>query len=84
MASNLEQKPQLESSRGLSLDDLQVWGEELGFSQIGVSSIDLTHAEPGLTEWLEKGFHGEMEYMSRHGLTRARPCLLYTSDAADE
>ena len=76
MASNLEQKPQLESSRGLSLDDLQVWGEELGFSQVGVSSIDLTHAEPGLTEWLEKGFHGEMEYMSRHGLTRARPAEL--------
>ena len=51
-------------------------GEELGFSQVGVSSIDLTHAEPGLTEWLEKGFHGEMEYMSRHGLTRARPAEL--------
>ena len=56
--------------------DLLKYWEELGFSQVGVSSIDLTHAEPGLTEWLEKGFHGEMEYMSRHGLTRARPAEL--------
>lgn len=26
--------------------------------------------------WLEAGFHGEMEYMARHGLKRARPAEL--------
>jgi len=45
----------------------------LGFSQIGVSGIDLASAEPGLQAWLEAGFHGAMEYMARHGMKRARP-----------
>ncbi len=58
------------------LSKLQHWGEELGFAQVGIASIDLSHAEPGLLDWLEKGFHGEMEYMSRHGTLRSRPSEL--------
>ncbi len=52
------------------------WGAELGFSQLGVSSIDLTAAEQGLQQWLAKGYHGEMEYMARHGTKRSRPTEL--------
>ncbi|MFY7914387.1 MAG: QueG-associated DUF1730 domain-containing protein, partial [Rubrivivax sp.] len=48
----------------------------LGFSQIGVSGIDLSTAEPGLTAWLAAGFHGSMGYMAAHGLKRARPAEL--------
>ena len=48
----------------------------LGFSQIGVAGVDLSSAEPGLLQWLAAGFHGDMEYMQRHGLTRARPAEL--------
>jgi len=48
----------------------------LGFSQIGVSGIDLSTAEPGLTAWLQAGFHGSMHYMHSHGLKRARPAEL--------
>ena len=48
----------------------------LGFSQIGVSGIDLSTAEPGLTAWLDAGFHGSMHYMQAHGLKRARPAEL--------
>ena len=48
----------------------------LGFSQIGVSGIDLTTAEPGLVAWLGAGFHGSMGYMAAHGLKRARPAEL--------
>ncbi len=48
----------------------------LGFSQIGVSGIDLSMAEPGLVAWLEAGFHGSMGYMAAHGLKRARPAEL--------
>ncbi|MDO9089133.1 MAG: tRNA epoxyqueuosine(34) reductase QueG [Burkholderiaceae bacterium] len=48
----------------------------LGFSQIGVAGVDLSSAEPGLLEWLSRGFHGEMDYMARHGLRRARPAEL--------
>ncbi len=58
------------------LAQLQEWGSQLGFSQIGVASVDLRDAEPGLLAWLAQGHHGEMAYMARHGLTRARPAEL--------
>ena len=58
------------------LAQLQVWGAELGFSQIGVAGVDLSGAEPGLLAWLENGFHGTMDYMQRHGTKRARPAEL--------
>jgi epoxyqueuosine reductase len=52
------------------------WGRELGFSAIGISDTDLSHAEAGLAEWIEAGFHGEMDYMAKHGMKRARPAEL--------
>ena len=55
---------------------MQAWARALGFSQIGVAGIDLADAEPGLQAWLDAGFHGAMEYMARHGMTRARPAAL--------
>ena len=58
------------------LGQLQAWAQELGFSQIGIAGVDLSSAEPGLLAWLEHGFHGEMDYMERHGLKRARPAQL--------
>ena len=48
----------------------------LGFSQIGVADVDLSHAEPGLLAWLNNGFHGSMAYMAVHGVKRARPAEL--------
>ena len=58
------------------VSQIEAWGLELGFSQIGVMGIDLSSAEPGLLAWLAQGFHGDMEYMARHGLKRARPAEL--------
>ena len=55
---------------------VQTWARELGFSQIGVSGVDLTAAEPGLQAWLDAGFHGSMHYMAAHGMKRARPAQL--------
>jgi epoxyqueuosine reductase len=60
----------------LDMAQLQSWGQELGFSQIGVAGVDLHSAEPGLGAWLEAGFHGSMDYMQRHGTKRARPAEL--------
>jgi epoxyqueuosine reductase len=58
------------------LIELRGWAVELGFSQIGVADVDLSSAEPGLMGWLERGFHGSMAYMERHGVKRARPAEL--------
>ena len=52
------------------------WARQLGFSQIAVAPVDLSDAEPGLMAWLQAGNHGEMDYMQRHGLRRARPAEL--------
>lgn len=58
---------------GALADDIRRWGEELGFQQIGFSDIDLRQAEDRLATWLARKFHGEMSYMSRHGVKRSRP-----------
>ncbi len=55
---------------------LQKWAHELGFSQIGITGIDLASAEAGLRAWLDAGYHGDMHYMAAHGLKRARPAEL--------
>ncbi|CAC9170657.1 Epoxyqueuosine reductase [Comamonas aquatica] len=55
---------------------MQDWARELGFSQIGVSGVDLSSCEDGLLQWLAQGFHGQMQYMQAHGLKRARPAEL--------
>ena len=58
------------------VSQVQAWALELGFSQIGVASVDLSSAEAGLLAWLDQGFHGDMAYMASHGLKRARPAEL--------
>jgi epoxyqueuosine reductase len=67
----------LHPSDGQALvERLRVWARELGFSQIAIADIDLTHAEAGLSAWLSAGYHGSMRYMAAHGLKRARPAEL--------
>jgi len=55
---------------------IKAWGRELGFQAVGIADADLSGAEPRLLEWLAQGWHGEMEYMARHGALRARPAEL--------
>ena len=52
------------------------WGADLGFQQLGITGIDLADDEARLREWLARGFHGEMDYMARHGDKRSRPAAL--------
>jgi epoxyqueuosine reductase len=47
-----------------------------GFGALGVASLDIPEDERHLVRWLADGFHGEMHYMQRHGLKRARPAEL--------
>lgn len=57
-------------------DDIKSWGKALGFSQIGITDVDLSAYESRFLEWLDNSFHGEMGYMAAHGLKRARPAEL--------
>jgi epoxyqueuosine reductase len=58
------------------LRDLRRWAEELGFQQLGVSGVDLEDDEARLSDWLQAGWHGDMDYMERHGTRRSRPAQL--------
>ena len=53
--------------------DLKAWGRDLGFQQVGVTTVDLDEHETRLLDWLRAGRHGEMTYMVRHGTKRSRP-----------
>jgi epoxyqueuosine reductase len=44
-----------------------------GFDAFGVAGIVLSEDEQRLIEWLHAGFHGDMDYMQRHGSMRSRP-----------
>lgn len=49
------------------------WSNTLGFQQLGVSDINLSEHEQYLNKWLAAGFHGEMDYMQKHGTKRSHP-----------
>ncbi|SJM90044.1 tRNA epoxyqueuosine(34) reductase QueG [Crenothrix polyspora] len=53
------------------------WGLELGFQQVGITDTNLSDAEQHLQHWLAQDYHGELDYMHRHGLKRSRPALLH-------
>jgi epoxyqueuosine reductase len=56
--------------------DIRNWGIELGFAEIGIVDTGLAAEEARLSAWLAAGRHGEMDYMARHGVRRARPAEL--------
>jgi len=58
---------------GALAQSIKRWGRELGFQAVGIADTDLAAAENRLGEWLGLGWHGEMDYMARHGALRARP-----------
>ena len=57
-------------------DQIKQWGAELGFQAVGIADVDLSAAGGRLADWLGMGWHGEMDYMARHGALRSRPADL--------
>ena len=53
------------------------WGKALGFADVSIAELDLSGHQEKLDDWLDKGHHGEMDYMSRHGDMRSRPDKLH-------
>jgi epoxyqueuosine reductase len=58
------------------IEQIQAWALALGFQQVGMTDVDLSHYEPRFLAWLQQGFHGEMDYMEKHGSKRSRPAEL--------
>jgi epoxyqueuosine reductase len=59
-------------------ESIKAWGNELGFQNISIADAgaEITQVESGLQAWLSKGYHGEMDYMAKHGTRRTRPAEL--------
>ncbi|MDP3776607.1 tRNA epoxyqueuosine(34) reductase QueG [Methylotenera sp.] len=55
---------------------IKKWGLELGFNQVGITDTNLQTAELEHQTWIENGFHGDMDYMAKHGVKRTRPAEL--------
>ena len=53
--------------------ELAAQARALGFGQLGVTRIEIPADEQHLLRWLAAGFHGDMDYMERHGVLRSRP-----------
>ena len=51
-------------------------GMELGFQQVAITGGNLSSDEAALLAWLDAGYHGELDYMARHGVRRVRPAEL--------
>jgi len=56
--------------------DIKSWGRELGFQETGISDTELALEEGYLQQWLQRDYHGDMNYMARHGTARTRPAEL--------
>ena len=54
------------------------WGKALGFHDVRIANAqtDMLKVESELQEWLNNGFHGDMDYMAKHGTKRTRPAEL--------
>lgn len=55
---------------------IRTWGRALGFQQLGIARADVGQAETDLQAWLAAGYHGDMDYMAKHGRRRSRPAEL--------
>jgi len=53
--------------------DIKTWARDAGFQNVGITDTQLLDAETHLLNWLKSGYHGEMDYMQRHGTDRSRP-----------
>lgn len=54
------------------------WGKALGFHDVRIANAqaDMLKVESELQKWLNNGFHGDMDYMAKHGTKRTRPAEL--------
>ena len=52
---------------------IKKWGQELGFADVGITHADLSAYETDYFNWVGDNYHGDMDYMTKHGTKRTRP-----------
>lgn len=57
-------------------EQIKRWGRSLGFADVGITDTDLSAYEADYFNWLGEHYHGDMDYLARHGTKRTRPAEL--------
>lgn len=55
---------------------IKPWAQELGFDLIGIAPAQPPEHAESMPRWLERGFHGDMHYLTRHFAQRTDPTQL--------
>ncbi|MGQ8365568.1 tRNA epoxyqueuosine(34) reductase QueG [Glaciecola sp. 1036] len=58
-------------------NNIKAWGKSLGFQQVGISDLDLGQHSDYLQAWLDKGYHGQMDFFQRNLEKRLYPERLH-------
>jgi epoxyqueuosine reductase len=58
---------------------IKAWGKALGFQQVGISDIDLSQHQQALMDYIQQGYHGEMDYLARNLDKRLAPEQLHAN-----
>ncbi len=53
--------------------DIDLWAKELGFAQSSIIVPDLDTAHANMQKWLERGYHGDMQYLANNADLRKNP-----------
>lgn len=56
--------------------NIRLWGTELGFADLGITDANLSTYETAYFKWIAQNFHGQMDYLAKHGTKRTRPAEL--------
>lgn len=74
-------KTKNDSFKSTSLNTLanhiKAWGKSLGFQQVGISDLDLNKHSTHFKAYIEKSYHGNMEYLARNIDKREDPAKLH-------
>lgn len=78
LPSNPDKMPAMQTPATLDnpaqlTQQIKSWAYDLGFQAVGITDTELTDHEDHLNNWLTAGYHGDMDYMARHGTKRSRP-----------
>ena len=65
-----------EASIDTLMEHIQLWIEELGFAEFGISDINLESQSNALNSWLAAGYHGEMAWLEENNALRLNPSKL--------
>ncbi len=58
------------------VENIQLWGRELGFQQLGIADLKLEKHASHYEAWLQKNMHGDMGYMAEQRALRLDPARL--------